>query len=465
MFDILGPGGVLALLVLGGVIGFVVLFRFPELMIAVLLVGQGFIHFAFKLMGMQVSRVGFAVAGSVLFLPMVVLLVLGRVMGKGRGQQEPPFFGRASGMFILMLLALGLLLTAGLGYTHAPIYGGKKVREFLTFGVGPFFLAFLFIRDLKSVRRLMWWTMLMAGFFVGISVLYSVKTTGQLFTSIRYGEGTFLGPFEVYSGLELGVRMVVFFQSLLVMGWAARHRVWRVAVTPVLLFIAAAVMSAGARSALLGIFLLVPMTVKMLYRGRWGVPAIGAGLLLLVMAGYFVWAPESAKERFIEPLTGKGSAAVSIERRSGAFGTAARMIVSRPIQGYGTGGFAMEFEKLDIETYAHNMWLSVWAENGVFGFGLVMGMWIMLGLHLWRSYRAVPSGTIMFYAVCWVAGLVVAEFVNDLVHYDIAHAASTFLLVSGIALKIVALNDHEMSLKKADHPTSSLQAGKLRMRD
>ena len=52
------------------------------------------------------------------------------------------------------------------------------------------------------------------------------------------------------------------------------------------------------------------------------------------------------------------------------------------------------------------------------------------------------------------AQLTLTEFATAMDSYDIAQAASMFLLVSGVALKIVALADHEAKMHKTDRVTT-----------
>lgn len=460
MFELIGPGGVLALLLLGGMIVLIALLELPEMMIAVLLVGQGFIHMAFALVGVEITRVNFALAGTILFLPIVLLMVMGRILGKGKRQEEVPFFGKGVGTFALLVLAFVVLLGVGLTYTQAPWYGAKKFRELLTFGVGPFLMTFLFIRDMKSVKRLMWWIMLMAGFFLVTSMIHSYRVTGDWFPGERLSRDLAFGFVPVLGGMTMGTRMVHFAGTALVLAWMAKNRIWRVMAGSGLVLILAAAINTSSRSAVVGMFLLALVLPKLINRGRWGVSLVTSGIMVMVLVGVFVLAPEHTKQTIMERITrGTTQGTLEAEPRTAVWKTAVEMIGKRPLLGYGTGGFSMYSEGRDAESFAHNMFLDAWCENGLPGFVLVAGLWGVVLNRIWKVYHGAPSRSFFFYAACWVSALLVGDFVTGMVHWGVAHAANTFLLTSGITLKVCALSEFEMS--KAKTKTDNSGSGGL----
>lgn len=444
MNELLGPGGIAVVMVLFGVLALAAVLRWPEVLLAVLLTGQGFISLAFKLVGVELSRAQFTVIGSVIFLPVVLLMLLTRLFGRGRQREEPPFFGRGTLTFVLVLVALGLVLALGEAYTRAPNYGARKLREFVTFGVAPFFLTFLFLPDMKAVRRLMWWTLLMAGFFVVLAMSYSQVTFGSVFSGARIPDRTFWGPFEIPGTIELGVRVAICFQSLLVLTFMARNKIWRLIALPFLLVIVGNILSAGARTGLVAVFMLAFLTPKLIYRGRWGVSFVSGLVLALVMAAYFVFTPEQAKARFLQPLTSRTSAGIAVGERELAYTKALEMIGKSPLVGWGTGGFAMYTYGMDYEFFPHNMFLEAWAENGVAGITLLLLLWYLVIGRVYRTYYRMPLSSFGFFAVVWVSGLLANEFLMGQFHYGIAHAASMFLLISGVSLKVCALAEHQL---------------------
>ena len=422
-------------MVLGGSF---VLWKCPELMIAVLLAGQDFIQSAFAIFGITIGRKAFAMTGSILFGTAVLVLGFGHLLGLRTAR---PAGTRVHWWIILMVALFGVFTAVGLAYTEAPDWGMRIFVDYLTFGAAPFVLCFLLIRDLNGAKRLLFWVIILVAIYVVLVSGYTLVTHGTLIGQYRYGEaGTFLGV-EVQGALILQKHMLVLFAAL--MGWFAMTRRWwakwviPLGVALVILYI---IMS-SSRTGLLTLGVFAFMAPVLIFRRRVA-PALGLTLLLILLTVVMLaMLPEEATERILEPLVGTSEKAVggSGLARLRMWDTCLEMIVSAPITGYGTGGFAMYYAHADAPLFPHSMFLQIFAENGVFAFATLCVFWWLVFYYPYQIWKRHRKGEVIFGLVIWTLLLLTIELLGGMLHAGVTHAQSKALLAAGIAARLIML--------------------------
>lgn len=161
--------------------------------------------------------------------------------------------------------------------------------------------------------------------------------------------------------------------------------------------------------------------------------AVGMSLALGV-ASLFVW----------QGLFAPGHAPLSTGR-SDLWGPAWRIIQRSPVWGHGPGSYGILFA-LETKvppgfstTHAHNLWLQVLAETGLFGLLLVAAMIMLLTYELWKRWRSSNSGEGLSARTTAYAGAMLAL----LVHHQLDYLFESSAYAIG-ALIILALIVHEV---------------------
>jgi O-antigen ligase len=316
-------------------------------------------------------------------LPVDATLALGLLLGGvcfarwAAGRAHPIPFGLAA-----PLVVLAVLLLASLAWTPSPGYGGEKALRFATLtalaALAPFFL----VEDQRDLRRLLAWTLALAG-FAAVLTLASPPATGDRLTIGM--EGNTIGLSQLLCAgaliLLIGTLTDLFRARALALGSSAA-----------LIGVAAAI---GSRGPLLCLGLALVVT-GVVFLAR--VPQRTAPVMLVVVAGVallpFVSLPEGSAQR-LGRAASHPVAALQADPRYTSFGQAVDLIEAHPLVGVGAGGFQSVGRLADPpENYPHNMFLEVWSELGLAAF-LVLAASVMAVLAaLWGAvWRLPPGGT------------------------------------------------------------------------
>jgi hypothetical protein len=128
-------------------------------------------------------------------------------------------------------------------------------------------------------------------------------------------------------------------------------------------------------------------------------------------------------------------------------------IAEAPILGNGTGAWPVLFTHRDWYAFPHNMFGEITVENGIIGLLFLIGLWWIVIKRVLHCLRRATPGTPLYgvaiFGMCWLA----YEFVTGSVHFGIAHASCTFLLTSGITLRITYLAEHAEEEREEDDAT------------
>ncbi len=452
----LGPGVILAIGVLAATIAIIVMWKFPELLIAMLLVGQDFVQASFRIFGLEVSRRTFAIAGSVFFGAVVALLVTRSLLKKDSGHRVTTW---EHWWIVVTVVLMGLLLVTGLTYTQTPQWGTKLVVDYVTFGVAPFVLCFVFIRDMAGAKRLLIWVFILVAAYMGLVSSHSLITQGKLLAPYMYSlspdapKVTLLGV-EIRGSQELQDRSTIMLAALF--GWFAMTRV-RWAKWVLLLSIPVAVayiLMSGTRTGPLIVAAFAFIIPVLMFRRKILAVSVMLVTAILLMIGTYYVLPTEATERLTEPLVGERGTGLSGQYRLQAWSLCLTMIAESPFTGYGTGGFAMADRGMDDEIYPHNMFLQMFAENGVFAFLALCLFWFMV---FYFPYRHLPHwrrGDVAYGLLIWVILLMTNEFFKGMLHNaGIAHNQAKIILASGIVarlLMLVSQEEHEVAGRRKE---------------
>jgi O-antigen ligase len=316
-------------------------------------------------------------------LPVDATLVLGLMLGGvcfarwAAGRARPIPFG-----LVAPLAMIAVLLAVSLAWTPSPGYGGEKALKFATLtalaALAPFFL----VEDQRDLRRLLAWTLALAGFAAALTLANPPATADRLTIGM---EGNTIGLAQLLCAgaliLLIGTLTDFFRARALALGSSAA-----------LIGVAAAI---GSRGPLLSLGLALVVTgVVFLTR----VPHRTAPVMLVVVAGVallpFVSLPEGSAERLgraaSHPVT-----ALQEDPRYTSFGQAVDLIEGQPLLGAGAGGFQSVGRLADPpEDYPHNMFLEVWSELGLAAFLVLAGSVVAVLAALWGAvWRLPPGGT------------------------------------------------------------------------
>jgi O-antigen ligase len=341
-------------------------------------------------------------------LPVDATLLLGALLGGvcfarwAAGRARPIPLGLAAPLVVLVVL-----LTVSLAWTPSPAYGGEKALKFATLtalaALAPFFL----VEDQRDLRRLLAWTLALAGFAALLTLANPPTTADRLTIGM---EGNTIGLSQLLCAgaliLLIGTLTDLFRAQALALGSSAA-----------LIGVAAAI---GSRGPLLCLGLALVVT-GVVFLAR--VPHRTAPVMLVVVAGVavlpFVSLPEGSAERLgraaSHPVT-----ALQEDPRYTSFGQAVDLIEAHPLRGVGAGGFQSVGRLADPpEDYPHNMFLEVWSELGLVAF-LVLAASVMAVLAgLWRAvWRLPPGGTFQLLYVLnavFLFNLFTAQLSGDLI--------------------------------------------------
>jgi hypothetical protein len=428
-----------AVVLAGGVIGLVVITKAPELLVALLLVGQDFIQFAVRLVGFQVTRREFA--GAVIFLPIVLLFLIMRML-QVRGKE--PIIGRPNYSFILVSVAIGLWLLIGLMWTPADWYGGRKTAEYFIFGMAPMLLAFVFIRDRASVNRFLWWIVAICAAMVILVSAYSLATRGTLLTNMVFLETDApetWGGIDVAGHGELSTAVLGMVAALLALGAGREGFLWKILPILVLPVATFYIIHAGTRSNLVAFCIIATVGYFLAYKAHRGIFVAALFVVLIFGATFLMFSGDETRERMFSSWVAEGT----VHGHGGAERVAVleqfpRWAIQAPILGHGTGAFPiLEGGREYYYAFPHNMFVEMQLENGFIGLALLLVLWYLVVRRVWRHLQTAEPNTELYGLAIYGVCLLVVELCTALAHFGLAHASCTFLLSSAIILRTTFL--------------------------
>jgi len=438
-------------IIVGGIVGIIVLTRTPELLVALLIVGQDFIQFALKLLGFTVTRREFATAGAIIFLPAVLLFLMVRMV---QTREREPIIGRPNLSFVATAVVMGIVFLIGLTYTLASHYGSQKTGEYFIFGMAPMFLTFVFIQDHAAVRRLIWWIILVSTAMVILVSAYSLATRGTIETLLMFSpeEGGWAGM-EIWGHGSLSGAVVIIFASFLGLAAGRQGAIWKAIPLIILPIACFYIIHAGTRSNLLAFLFVATVGFYLAFKGKRAM--FVAGLLVFAIAGavfMMLAAPEIQERMFSSWVAEDSPHGTGGAIRLRILGEMPAQFAQAPILGQGTGGWVILEHGMDVYDYPHNMVVEILVENGLVGFAVFLVLWYLVLRRIWRSLRDEEVGSELYGIGVFGVCLMAMEFFTGVAHFGLAHHSCTLLISSAIILRMTFLVEEARAFQERAEP-------------
>ena len=132
------------------------------------------------------------------------------------------------------------------------------------------------------------------------------------------------------------------------------------------------------------------------------------------------------------------------------------MFRSDPLRGVGLDGFAWAYLEIDPQWYAgppdmatennaHNIWLHLLAETGVFGAIWLMVLILSITQGIWRTARNKEIAWQSKQGIVWIAALIVVELLHSLVEFPLWHAF--FIAPVALAAGMISANTKSKKIR------------------
>lgn len=338
---------------------------------------------------------------------------------------------------VVLSVALGVLLLARLGASHAADYGTTKVQLFVVQNLLLLVAGIIVGRNRRHVDLLLALTLLVA--VAGAVVLIDNFLGGQAQEVLpgRFALSAEENPIALGRVSADGLIVAIY---LLVAGTALPYRICALASLPAL---AIALLAAGSRGPVLGLLVGVAALLALLVHSRAirrRIPILAMAVVLAVVATLML-VPGEAAQRSLSVISEAGSG-VSSNGRSQLWSLAYELFASHPLQGVGTGGFA---EVARVEMYPHNVLLEAAAELGVAGLLLILGVMVSAFSRLLGAWRRAADD--LRPAIAVALALLAASIVNSLLSGDITVNGSLWLFAGlGVGMASVTVHGRRLGL-------------------
>lgn len=262
---------------------------------------------------------------------------------------------------------------------------GESVQALYRYALNAL-LFFIVYTAIRTRNDAVW---LVAFFLVGaiLSAAYGIVSppAPDAADEGRLG-GSGVNPNELAAVLVAALSLAAAFAA----GWR-RSPLVRVLAAVVILFCLAGIVLSFSRGGFLA--LAVALLAALLLGGRWRAPMLAmAGVVVVLALGYVLLFANAQQRDRITAVDG-GAGRVDI------WAVGWRMVKDKPIGGVGAGNFTVTSVRyllepgviqadqfiVDDPQVAHNMYLHVWAEEGIVGLLLFLGI---LGFGLWSALKA-----------------------------------------------------------------------------
>jgi O-antigen ligase len=322
-----------------------------------------------------------------------------------------------------LFLAL-FFVFSGLSLINSGIYFDRGVKALISKWL-EYFLLFIIVADTLKVyriRRNCVFILLGLSFFVGIDAFFQHFFGWEFFRQrkmIKIAEGFsgVTGPFTHYNnfGAYLVLILSLAFSQLV----HAEKKIKKIFFSVLVVFLAASLLMTFSRGAWLGMG--VAFVLMMLFLRRFKIPLAFVCIFLLIL----LVVPD-IRERLLFTFQ-KGGDATRFMLWRGAWA----MIKESPFLGKGLGTFMIYMPKYTHQgtiQYAHNSFLQIWAEAGIFS---LLSFLIFLTLVLLKAMRSIKSNrdSILLGAFCGVCGFLAHGFFDS--HLYSLQLAVLFWLMLG----------------------------------
>lgn len=324
------------------------------------------------------------ITGAKILLAVLILAWATHMLVKKEGR--PLTVLLHSPLFLLASLSLVFSFFSVINAHDYEIFAAQNLRHINNYVL---FILIATIVDSQALVRRLFYAFLFAYFFVGLTVLYEIATAQSILQTVWGEERTALeytlqsGSFRVGGpgGDPDFLAVSVVFPSLvgLSLMFDRIPRVVKAMVMVVMLLLLIAMLATSSRGGL-GALLIGAGVFWLFTRMRHKVLiASVAGVVLVVTMIALSVAGTASTERYTGHAGGE-----SLSFRLGWTRMAFMMIRDHPLVGIGTGNFPKQYNRYSPTIpevprgpyWTHNSFLQTWAENGVFGFIVYVGLFV-----------------------------------------------------------------------------------------
>ena len=313
---------------------------------------------------------------TLLFLFLSFFAFIKRLLKSGFTYKIPDNFIILSSLFfgILVLLLVGLI------YSPSKIYSIDKTLRFIFITGWAFFGAILLIRDIDSLKRFLSTLITVAVFMAIDAALNSYNLKAGWFI-------TAFGSNYIALARISGTALLAVISMMLI---DAKGKIAKVGLWIVGFLLLWSLMAAGARGPIIAFGL--SMVIFLLW-SIWIIPEIKIerfglklGIAMAIISSlFFIFFNKLGMNviasRFLTLVQEQGGGGSALQRWD-YYQHAVDVIKAFPLFGQGTGSFGLSYFGQDIRVYPHNIFLELWAENGIIG---VVFFLIMIGYTLGKK--------------------------------------------------------------------------------
>lgn len=349
------------------------------------------------------------------WLVLIYRRLFNRAAGRDRRTGAAAIFSPGTRLFQTALLLLGLLFLAGIAWSADPEYGLHKATYFFIYVITwSALIMHLENRDVDILLKTMVAAALLLTAAAVAPLLPGIAAALAAGETVTWGRLSAIGggP-NVFSRFTSVGFLITFYYILKSSSWPKQ-----LLLCPVLIVLGAATYLSGSRGSFLGLAgaLLVYMILRIIIRRRRllvNVTVLVAVIMILVILIFGLDVQDRYRPAWEAPQDQAGDR-FYCARRSLELGAASPWI------GWGTGSFAYHVPEAEAR-YPHNIFLELYAENGVLGLALLTLLlagiaWVWLdALRLCPENSPAEREQVYLFAALLVFSLLVAQVSGDTV--------------------------------------------------
>ncbi|MEB2309925.1 MAG: O-antigen ligase family protein [Candidatus Brocadiaceae bacterium] len=382
-----------------------VLILYPELGLIFYATSLGFVDPIFDSLGVPSGLKALPIA-----LLMVTLLVFFVLRQKK---------GLAFGGVHLIGIGIGIILFAGLLWTHSPNYGMWKVQAYMLFSLLLLLGTALFVDERERLKRIIY-TAAFLGVVFSFLGLYTISVGG----SQKWDRLT-IGSFDpIWLARGLGV----FSLALLMVFEITRSQGMKIFTLVFLFCLVFLILSTASRGPTFSLFLTLLFYFLFFFKKPLVQKVVFVAIVGIIVCVAFIYMPQEVRDRYnFFTFSASEQGTDYTTGRTPLFTSAFHACKSHPLLGLGTGGFSSYYSLVDTRQYPHNLFLEMGSELGILGLGLIICFLCLnfrMIFHIFKNNRRITQNN---FPLIWGALIFFFEFCSSMVSGDLMANKLLFL--------------------------------------
>lgn len=418
------------------------LFRSPEAVLTLFIVGQSAIHFLFSFVG-GISREALpykylaivAMAGGVAICKAIYDR---RMLG-----QKHTFVGKDNHIIVLVSLLIGCLLFISLAYTPSANYGFRKAIGYFIYNLSIFFFIFFLVRNLKQIKRLIYFVLIFGVIQLAALIIHSVVYEGTIF--VYHGlqlTPTTVGGYTLEQSQDLARRFVLLIFTCIFLYKISSTRVFKILLLALILLFLIYIPLSGARGPIIA-FLVALWSIPLIYGSKFSKTVLILSLFaILGITIVAQLAPEEVTIRYTQPIS------ISVYERLELYKKAVDVFPTHILWGWGAGGYSYAAYGVDERIYPHNIIIEFLVELGLLGF-FIFGVFVYFVVKRsitalrFTGYKSYSSYYVIYSSTIFLSALIFALFSGDITRND------QIWITAALVCKTSHLVENEAGIKDA----------------